>query len=249
MVSALIATIGRETLPVVLGNFVGTPVTEVIVLDSGEIPSYSRDEFMIVVEVLRQNDIEVKYIRAKGEGIGKARWALIHEATFPTSVFIDDDVFCSPDQMCKLIDAFMASDEPYRVPVCIISADFLGVKGLNRDNLPMAEIDKMVGDNHWMYPYYRCYDRYAQALPYCGTQCVVFRTELAKVRCVELGQWKKGMNREDIYFTQQLGTGIVDYRVTCYHMETLRQKREWSNKDEMVGYHKVINGELEEYVE
>jgi glycosyltransferase involved in cell wall biosynthesis len=251
MISALIPTIGRETLPIVISNLIGA-VDEIVILDSGEIPSYSRDEVMIVLEVAKRTGIDIQYHRSEGEGVGKARWKLINFATSENCLFIDDDVFIYKETILEM-DTNLPQFS-FVIPCCIIAADFLGVKGLVRDAITIKEAEDLVGNKMWMYPYFQYVHGVRNILlPYCGTQAIMFRTFDAKKYCAILDCWKKGANREDIVFTKMLtgneekGLLLTNHR--CYHMETARQKREWANKDEDIGYQKVISSDYTGYVE
>lgn len=248
MVSVLIPTMGRETLSMIMSNAISEVTEEIIVLDSGEIPVISRDEIMIVSEVASRKGISVTFLREK-MGIGKARFRLLQEAKSEYAMMIDDDVWLASADIKRLSQVMKLYGKGFVVPCCHIAADFLGAKNMHREAVSVQQAREL-SQGDWQMPYFNYKQKEALYVPirFSGTQCVMFPTENG-FKAPLLEKWKDGMNREDIYFTSEIGPGVLCTRIVSVHMETTRQKREWSNRDEDVGYSLVINGELDRYVE
>lgn len=247
MISVLIPTTNRDTLSIVLSNAIVPSVGEIIILDSGEIPVISRDDIMIIGEVAQRNGISFKIIREQA-GIGKARFRLMQEASFEFSLMMDDDVWLAQEDVNRLKQAMRLHGKGFVVPCCLIAADFLGVKNLHREAITVPEAQKLaVGD--WQMPYFNYKKKQDLYVPikFSGTQCLMFNTS-DSYKAPLLESWKDGMNREDIYLTKALGPGQLCTQIQTWHMETKRQKREWQNRDEELGYNKVISGDLEGYL-
>lgn len=254
-ISVLIPTTGRKTLAVVLSQCTSHGVKEVVILDSGEIPSMSSDDVMIIVDMLHVQGKTVKYIRSASEGIGRARWRLIQEASCGTSLFLDDDVLLSPESMYEMFSAMSTMTKvSFVVPKCFITTNFLGVKGFTREKKPNSLIYELSSaDKDHMIPYYSYENEKGYAeLRFCGTQAILFNTEIAKRYCGVLKDWKKGYNREDVALTYILATqgrGICSLKHTAWHLETDRQVREWKNADEEIGYMLTSKGDFTAYTD
>lgn len=251
-ISVLVPTTGRSTLSAVLGQLAYFRVGEVIIYDSGEVPSYSRDDVMIVCEALFKSGIEVHYIRADAEGIGYARADLIEYAHFDTCLFLDDDVLLPSSDLEQMYQTFIDpqynNSEGFVAPCCVIAADFLGVKGLKREPIRLEELNPATTPDHVL-PYYRYKGAPWIQLSYCGTQALLFSKKSAEPAKEVLFRWKKGEPREDTYLTSKMGKGWLVTSAVCWHLETDRQTREWKNKDEERGYELVLSGNLENFLE
>ena len=251
-ISVLIPTMGRSTLSAVLSQLLYFRVGEVIIYDSGEVPSYSRDDVMIVCEALLKSGVEVVYVRAEKEGIGYARASLIERAYFDTCLFLDDDVLLPVDAMENIHQHYVDPDknnrEGFVAPCCLVAADFLGVKGLRRDKVHLDDINPKSTPDH-MIPYYDYAESFLVPVRYCGTQALMFSKQRAMQALPTLYDWKKGEPREDTYLTSSIGKGWIVSDAQCWHLETDRQTREWRNKDEERGYDLVLSGRLEDFLE
>ena len=251
-ISVLIPTTGRSTLSAVLSQLIYFRVGEVIIYDSGEVPSYSRDDVMIVCEALLKSGIEVQYVRAEALGIGYARADLIDRAFFDTCLFLDDDVLLPVDALEQMYQTFIDpkynNGKGFVAPCCIIAADFLGVKGLKREPIRLEDLDPRTTPDHVL-PYYQYKGTPWIPLKYCGTQALLFSKKSAEPAKEVLFNWKKGEPREDTYLTSKMGKGWLATSAVCWHLETDRQTREWKNKDEERGYELVLEGKLENFLE
>ena len=251
-ISVLIPTMGRSTLSAVLSQLLYFRVEEVIIYDSGEVPSYSRDDVMIVCEALFKSGVDVQYIRAEAEGIGVARASLIEKASSSVCLFLDDDVILPPDALENIyqhfIDPGRNNREGFVAPCCLIAADFLGVKGLRRDKITMKDLDPATTPDHAL-AYYDYAESFLAPVNYCGTQALMFDKNVAMKAVPTLYRWKKGQPREDTYLTSTIGKGWIVSDAQCWHLETDRQSREWRNKDEERGHALVLAGKLENFLE
>jgi glycosyltransferase involved in cell wall biosynthesis len=249
-ISVLIPTINRGSIKTVLTNLCASEIVgEVIISDAGEISIMSDIDNIVLLDLLRRKGATVKIIREWQVGIGKTRYSLMQEAKNKIALFIDDDVYFN--DINALYTILNVSQVPYIAPLCHITTDFLGVKGLNRNPISWQEAMKIADGRDWILPYFNIQDGINDVtlrINFCGTQCLMFKVEDG-LRAIELKRWKKGFNREDIYLTKTMGQGLLCTHAVSWHLQTDQQYREWKNADEEIGYLNVINNRLEDYLE
>lgn len=241
----LIATTGRETIGMVMSQFLGREV-DFTILDSGEIPIVNRVEVLTVMDALRDSGCGFSYQRANREGIGRARAELIKLAKNKRAIMVDDDIIAPFDTISLLMALTSGS---FHVPCCLIAADYLGVKYLDRSQKSVTDmVDSGVPDH--VLPYFRYKENATLSLGHCGTQLIEFDVEKAKSIGIlsTMRAWKKDAPREDTFFTKALSPGELHTGYVCYHLEHGTQRREWSNADEVAGYADVLAGRMDNFL-
>ena len=251
-ISVLIPTINRGSIKTVLTNLCASDrVGEVIISDAGEISIMSDIDNIVLLDLLRRQGITVKVIREEQKGIGKTRYSLMQEANYKIALMIDDDILLTNESLNALYNLLNASNMPYTVPCCHIVTDFLGVKGLDRSPVTWEYALKVANGKDWLLPYFNYVPDHRDIslkIKFCGTQAIMFLVEEG-LKAVELQRWKKGFNREDIYFTKTMGEGFLLTFEICWHLQHNLQWREWMNYDEAIGYQNILDGNLEAYLE
>jgi glycosyltransferase involved in cell wall biosynthesis len=251
MIGVLIPTMGRKTLNITLtGVMASKLVSSIYILDSGEIPCIDEDT-SILFDLIKRLGVNLVYIR-KDASIGEARYDLIKICQEEIALFLDDDVYIAPDELDKLYHELKYRETThYVVPTNIIVTDYLGVKNLDRKCHSEQEVHAIVGKKTWMYPYFRYYTTAPILIEFCGTQCVLFKTEKIKKNKLlsNLKRWKVGYPREDTYFTSLMKHGLLIPTVTSWHLQTTKKRHDWHSKDEELGYESVSKGEIEYYTE
>lgn len=243
-----------------MSRFLGaTNISEIIILDSGEIPVIEDESLITVLDALKDYGIPFKYLRDKPRGIGPARYRLLEEARTDRAIMIDDDVMVSGNFIREVtrFDEF-TQEFAFRVPCCWIATDYLGVKDLDRTPKTALEALEIAGSRHHILPYMRYVEgsNFISDIRYCGTQCIDLSVHLA-LQATELKNWRKGAPREDTYLTKMLADvgdqfgmhGALVTNAYSYHLEHNTQKREWANHDEVVGYEAILRGDISGFVE
>jgi len=248
MIDVLIPTIGRGTICSTITALLSSEkVTNFIILDSGEEPIIGSSEVRIMFDLCARLNKPVKYIREQCS-IGKARATLIKASTSDLALFIDDDVIFEGSQLDWMAFHFVQNKElvSYCTPCNWIVTDFLGVEGLDRSPKKLEEIQSIVGDKDWMFPYFVYDDEHEIKISSCGTQCLLFPPrDVSTDTLNKLSRWKMGYPREDTLLTSSLYCGLVYTKYTSWHLQTVGKRVEWGKKDTELGYRSVLAGETD----